>query len=443
MSTWLISRSSRSFSLKLDLSKILGPPEGPRDAEPRPPASPYVESEAQDEVPDSVVDLEPNIPSLSFIVAIEAWKEGKVCYISESVSEILGKSCFEREEVIGTPAYGFCHPDDAPQLYRAYQEMISEDKAACIMYLRVRHHDPRIRFVLGSISCSRVGQHLIGALSIASSTTKAMHNASTAQEVIVISPEAAHLHFRRWNEPPPITAPTSPVQHGSSSSASASPQSRENSLDPPSPPRYEPEKLSQSLHGLTLSPPAQETAPKRVAFVLDRFSVNVPITYANNDDILPRSLVLNRSFYDFVTPGDESRLRKALDAVKGWGVNERGHPSDGGFAFNRFHLYLRGRDSSVPPDSTLLRNRRTSHADTSGVRNNRDRRTSSSHNQSGPTPSSNEPPTPSSSRNRIKQRMPPERGVGAPSRDIQLVDVIFSPQSDGIIAILRPALPTR
>jgi hypothetical protein len=38
-------------------------------------------------------------------------------------------------------------------------------------------------------------------------------------------------------------------------------------------------------------------------------------------------------------------VRSWIDAVKGWGVNERGQPSDGGFGFGKFHLYPRGRDS--------------------------------------------------------------------------------------------------
>ncbi|KAL5482737.1 hypothetical protein ACEPAI_9331 [Sanghuangporus weigelae] len=423
---------------KLDLSKIIDPPEALGDARTPRSASPFVKPGDDD---DGVVEDEPNAPSISFIVAIEAWKEGKTSYVSESVSDILG---FEAHEIIGTPAYDFCHPEDAPHLYRAYQEMISEDKAACLLYLRVRHKNPKKRFVLSSISCSRVGDHLIGAVSVASSATKAMHNASTAQEVIVIAPEAAHLEFRRWNDPPPITAPTSPVY--GSSSGSGSPQSRDSSLEPPSPSplRSEPEEISNSLHSLSLSPPARPTSAKRVAFVLDRFSTQVPVTYVTNDDIIPRSLILGRSFYDFVTPGDENRIRKAIEAVKSWGANDSGGPSDGGFAFNRFHMYLRRRDSSIRPEPSS-RNRRKSHAHAdrppSGARTptTRDGQTSSSHASPGAT---NDTSISSSSRNRTKPRTPSERGVSAPTRDIQLVDVIFSPQSDGIIVIIRPALPT-
>ena len=36
-----------------------------------------------------------------------------------------------------------------------------------------------------------------------------------------------------------------------------------------------------------------------------------------------------------------------MSCVKGWGVNERGQPSDGGFGFGRFTLLTEGRDSML------------------------------------------------------------------------------------------------
>ena len=36
-----------------------------------------------------------------------------------------------------------------------------------------------------------------------------------------------------------------------------------------------------------------------------------------------------------------------MGCVKGWGVNERGQPSDGGFGFGRFTLLTEGRDSML------------------------------------------------------------------------------------------------
>ena len=83
----------------------------------------------------------------------------------------------------------------------------------------------------------------------------------------------------------------------------------------------------------------------RTALILDRFSANCPIVYCSNDSFLSTTVVMGRSFFDFVTKKDESLVRSWIDAVKGWGVNERGQPSDGGFGFGKFHLFVQGRDS--------------------------------------------------------------------------------------------------
>jgi hypothetical protein len=45
-------------------------------------------------------------------------------------------------------------------------------------------------------TASRADGHIIGAVSGASSSTKAMLNASTAQDIFVIAPVAAHLEYR-------------------------------------------------------------------------------------------------------------------------------------------------------------------------------------------------------------------------------------------------------
>lgn len=67
--------------------------------------------------------------------------------------------------------------------------------------------------------------------------------------------------------------------------------------------------------------------------------------YVTNDELLPSNRALGRSFFDFVVKGDEDIVRSWIDAVKGWGVNERGQPSDGGFGYGKFTVCLNGRDS--------------------------------------------------------------------------------------------------
>jgi hypothetical protein len=55
---------------------------------------------------------------------------------------------------------------------------------------------------------------------------------------------------------------------------------------------------------------------------------------------------MGRSFFDFVAQKDEDVVRSWIDVIKGWGVNERGQPSDGGFGFGKFLLCKEGRDST-------------------------------------------------------------------------------------------------
>ena len=90
----------------------------------------------------------------------------------------------------------------------------------------------------------------------------------------------------------------------------------------------------------------------RTALILNRFSVYCDIQYCANDSILNTTKVLGRSFFDFVAKRDEELVRSWIDVVKGWGVNERGQPSDGGFGYGKFTLLVDGRDSRYASSST-------------------------------------------------------------------------------------------
>ena len=83
----------------------------------------------------------------------------------------------------------------------------------------------------------------------------------------------------------------------------------------------------------------------RTAFILDRFSVNCTILYCSNDLLVSTTSAIGRSFFDFVVKREEEIVRSWITCVKGWGVNESGQPSDGGFGFGRFVLLTEGRDS--------------------------------------------------------------------------------------------------
>jgi hypothetical protein len=94
-------------------------------------------------------------------------------------------------------------------------ETISQDKAAVLAYLRLKHKDPYKGYILcgivsthtplvtypypGSQSRTVVHNVLVGSVSFASPGPKALHNASTAQEIEVVTPSASGFEFRVGN----------------------------------------------------------------------------------------------------------------------------------------------------------------------------------------------------------------------------------------------------
>lgn len=281
------------------------------------------------------------------------------------------------------------------------------------------------------------------------------------------------MALQRWNSPNrPWTTTTS------KSCETSATNSRESSIEPSSSPLQNSADLDSRMETLSLVAGASRPGSQRVAIVLERFSSQCPILFATNDCILPRHRVQNRPFFDFVQAADEARVRKAIEAVKAWGVNESQQPSDGGFAFNRFHLSLSGRDSrhvfvfravfqniwlthfsallSVRPDPAPLRNRKLTQSERVGAQAQpyKDKRPRAS--SSGQSISNEKDKASSSSgqdittsnvdggpASRTRSAFATLRGVSAPPRkDSLLVDAIFSPQSDGILVILRPAKHT-
>jgi hypothetical protein len=83
----------------------------------------------------------------------------------------------------------------------------------------------------------------------------------------------------------------------------------------------------------------------RTALILDRFSVNCTVTYYSNHRLVTPAAATTRTFFDFVALQDEAVVRSWLEVIKTCGVNDRGHPSDGGFGYGRFLLCPEGRDS--------------------------------------------------------------------------------------------------
>lgn len=381
-------------------------------------------------------------PCVSFIGIVDFTENARWVFLTESVSDLLG---YEPHELVGTPSLDLVHPDEFPQVKLLHYDTIRQDKAAVLAYLRMKHKDPYKGYILCAISRTVAHNVLVGSVSFAAMGPKAMHNASTAQEITIITPSATNFEFRRWNDPSPM--PPSPIQvplldsltdPGSPESTTESTADSSTSKDTlkdveddkdedakdkgqdkgkskerevtPQPPVPKPEPI-------TFDPLPKQSI--RTALILDRFSLSCPIIYCSNDSFLSTTRIMGRSFFDFVIKKDEELVRSWIDAVKGWGVNERGQPSDGGFGFGKFTLSLVGRDSSDRhPDPPPSRHRHGQHGGP-GARDSAAR----SHAHSA---------APATARPRVRTR--------GPNQDQEMaVDSIFSAHSDGLMVILRHA----
>ncbi|KAK0187782.1 hypothetical protein F5146DRAFT_934346, partial [Armillaria mellea] len=313
-------------------------------------------------------------------------QEAKWLYMTDSVVELLG---YEPHELYGHPSLELVHPDEVNRVRKLHHDTIKADKAAVLVYLRMKHKDPYKGYVLcGVVSrvfySTVVHNVLVGSVSFASPGAKALHNASTAQEITVISPAAENFQFRRWNDPSPM--PPSPPPFSTPPQTPADPISYEH-------------LPSQSF---------------RTALILNRFSLRCTIQYCSNDLLIESTEAIGRSFFDYVARKDEAIVTSWIDVIKTWGVNERGQPSDGGFGFGKFALLTEAResDSSAPGPDKSHRMR----PDTINT---------------GPT--SPAPPN-GAARRPESPRTNPKRCTGRSH-----VDAIFSAHSDGLMVILRRA----
>ncbi|KAL1692551.1 hypothetical protein GGG16DRAFT_124024 [Schizophyllum commune] len=372
-------------------------------------------------------------------------QEARWIYMTDSVTDLLG---WEPRELVGRPSLELVHPDEFLRVRKLHYDTITEDKAAVLAYLRMRHKDPYKGYVLCGIVLRRtrtvVHNVLMGSVSFARPGPKQLHNASTATEIEVITPAAKDFQFRRWNDPTPMPPSPGTVQelptteeenpaawHRRSESRSPSPRRgrrrsrHRNTGDGSSPDRHgEPSSRSPSPKvdpSVSFDPLPNQSF--RTAFIVDRFSLSCPIMYYTNDHFIETMEILGRSFYDFVSKKDESLVRSWIDLVKSWGVNERGQPSDGGFGFGRFRLLTRGRKSA---EAEPADRRRTSMS--------RARQTSR---QPKPKSVSRSRPVIQTDAHLADNHPNHQRGDRSQTHPYTYVDAIFSAHSDGLMIILR------
>ncbi|KAL1676896.1 hypothetical protein EV122DRAFT_215316 [Schizophyllum commune] len=390
-------------------------------------------------------------PCVSFIGIVDFSQEARWIYMTDSVTDLLG---WEPRELVGRPSLELVHPDEFLRVRKLHYDTITEDKAAVLAYLRMRHKDPYKGYVLCGIVLRRartvVHNVLMGSVSFARPGPKQLHNASTATEIEVITPAAKDFQFRRWNDPTPMPPSPGTVQelptteeenpaawHRRSESRSPSPRRgrrrsrHRNTGDGSSPDRHgEPSSRSPSPKvdpSVSFDPLPNQSF--RTAFIVDRFSLSCPIMYYTNDHFIETMEILGRSFYDFVSKKDESLVRSWIDLVKSWGVNERGQPSDGGFGFGRFRLLTRGRKSAYV--GLLLE---AEPADRRRTSMSRARQTSR---QPKPKSVSRSRPVIQTDAHLADNQPIHQRGDRSQTHPYTYVDAIFSAHSDGLMIILR------
>ncbi|KAF9222932.1 hypothetical protein BS17DRAFT_782836 [Gyrodon lividus] len=344
-----------------------------------------------------------NAPRVSCIAIVDFSEDARWLFVTESVTEILG---YEPRDVIGHPALELVHPEEFPAVRKLHYDTIRQDKAAVIAYLRIKHKDPFKGYILCSVSRTVVHNVLVGSISLAIPGAQAFQTASTAQEVVVLTPSAKDFEFRRWGDPSPM--PPSPV------------------LDIPGfddcP--EDGDKIGERTN--TAPPPILSFKPlpsqsSRSALILDRFSIHCPVQYCSNDHLLSTTTVMGRSFFDFVAPRSDTTVRSWIDVIKAWGVNERGQPSEGGFGYGKFILLPNGRDSRNDRIPEGTSGRRREMASSRGLAARSQALTSAI------------------ARSRLHSS-PLSGGVTSHDDEVT-VDAIFSGHSDGILVIIRATSP--
>ena len=71
-------------------------------------------------------------------------RQGMVTYVSPSVRRLLG---YEPEDVTGSNAFGFLHPEDASAMSAGFQRMVERPEARPFSQFRIRHADGTWRFM--------------------------------------------------------------------------------------------------------------------------------------------------------------------------------------------------------------------------------------------------------------------------------------------------------
>ncbi|EWC47199.1 hypothetical protein DRE_03318 [Drechslerella stenobrocha 248] len=251
----------------------------------------------------------------TFITMHDLSPEARIVYASDSVTDVLG---YPPEDVAGLSCFDFFHPDELPFARKVHTRGIHLDRAAVLVYCRVRHKDG------GFVNCETIF--------------------SVVYDVFVAA-TTVHVQTSK-SQGRALTAPV--IRRVFSSS--------------PNDPRYH--MLTHLSTKFRMeSSPDQGTHEPRVALILNRFTRSLTILYVSHASrsifgIAPEELT-GKSFFECI---HESCLQEAVDAL------ERAKGNDS-IAYLRFqwrdpinaHIEQQGHQLPQPsPERPLRRSQRIS-----------------------------------------------------------------------------------
>lgn len=240
---------------------------------------------------------------VSFIYMLRA-STLEFVYVSESVTDVLG---FNPQDLLHRSIGEFIHPDEKENALGRLRGIARDNKVASLVYLRLLHRE--VRFEVCIMGNSVANNVIAGSISIAGmeTTTGAAARNASAEEVISVT-----------------------------------------ELVPPPGDRWGPSTAAWIRSQLP-----------RTAFLLDRFSVDCPITHCTNGAILdPETCVHQQGgFFRYVAERDEALFRTFITSLKRSGL-EANDPTNIGFAYLTFTMCIAGRNLRSSP--------RSAHTSTNG-----------------------------------------------------------------------------
>ncbi|EPS36342.1 hypothetical protein H072_10148 [Dactylellina haptotyla CBS 200.50] len=210
----------------------------------------------------------PSVMEKTFITMHDLSSEARIVYASASVADVLG---YPPEEVVGLSCFDFFHPDELPFARKVHTRGIHLDRAAVLVYCRVKHKDGR--FIHCETIFSVVYDVFVAATTLHVQTSKSQGRALTApviRRVFSSSPNDPRYHM---------------LTHLST-------------------------KFRMGL------PPDEGTHEPRVALILNRFTRTLTVLYASHASsifgISPDELT-GKSFFECI---QENCLQDAVDALE-------------------------------------------------------------------------------------------------------------------------------